>query len=112
MFKLDHFFKKLNKLGIKISNLKIGLMDRKFKTLVLDNLDQIEIPITISQNKLANEITEFSNNSKVTVTVLESQLHSGTVNFVLATKNDCYEIAAIDNFIKDYQDKITDLSQA
>jgi hypothetical protein len=112
MFKLNHLFEKLNKLGIEINNLKIGLVDRKFKTLILDNLDQIEIPIAISQNKLADEITEFSNKAQVSVTLLEGQLRSGTVNFVLATKNNCYEIAAIDNFIKDYRDKITDLSQA
>jgi|GEM_PF-6315165 len=112
MFKLNYLFDKLNNLGIKINNLKIGLIDRKFKTLILDNLNQFEIPITISQNKLSDEINEFSKQAQVSVTVLESQLRSGVVNFVLASKNNCYEITAIDIFIKEYRDKITDLSQA
>ena len=84
MFKLDHFFKKLNKLGIKISNLKIGLMDRKFKTLVLDNLDQFEISITISQNKLANE-TKIDLKTFLSLCVIEN------VNIFYVNKKTYFE---------------------
>lgn len=105
---------KLQTLGIKIKSPYIGLVDNKFNSCVLKQLDQVDL--SASDYHVGEQIIKASEEAKVTVKVLESRLKDCTGNskphyYICAYKNNLYEIADFYKFCKDYTERITELAQ-
>lgn len=112
---MQQVIEKLQNIGIKIKSPYIGLVDCKFNSCVIKQLNQVSL--TASDYKVGEQIMKAGEAAKVQIKVLESRLKDTQGNgkphyYICAYKNNLYEIADFYKFCKDYTERITELAQS
>lgn len=110
MLKLQQTLEKIRNLGLVINNKAIGLIDKRFNDIVMQNLDNIKLQV-IKPN-LNQEILEATKKAAVNLIVFEARLNNLVQNFVCVYKNNCYELAEYHSFCKNYKERIEDVAES